>query len=111
MPVTTRTYEQLALEDPEGHWELDHGTPRRKPPMTMPHNDVMTALYDQLRPQIPRRAFRMRLNTGRTRTTESYYVPDVMVVPVEYGREFEGSRQLEAYTEPLPFVAEVWSPS
>jgi Uma2 family endonuclease len=34
-----------------------------------------------------------------------------MVIPAAYADGLAGSGQLETYDEPLPFVAEVWSPS
>ncbi len=51
MPVSAATYERLALEDPEGHWELVHGRPRRKPDMATEHNDVMRILRLELQRQ------------------------------------------------------------
>ena len=33
-PMSDEAFEQLALDDPEGHWEMYCGVPRRKPAMT-----------------------------------------------------------------------------
>ena len=44
MPVTEQTFKQLALEDPEGHWEMYCGVPRQKPGMTAEHNDLALEL-------------------------------------------------------------------
>ncbi len=112
MPVSAPTFEKLALEDPEGHWELHCGQPRRKPGMTLEHNDVATNLLFQLMQQLDRSAFRVRQNTGHVRrSTESYYIPDVFVVPNELARPLRGRLVLETYDAPLPLVVEVWSPS
>lgn len=112
MPVSERTYQQLALEDPEGHWELHCGYLRKKPNMTFEHNDIATALILQLGPQLDTEQFRVRLSMGHVRrSAESYYIPDVYVIPIELVRSQRGRRTLEVYEAPLPLVVEVWSPS
>lgn len=112
MPVSVRTYEQLALEDPEGHWELVCGRPRQKPAMSQPHNTLADELGFLLWEQLRGRPFVVR-REGRTRRGEEYYfLPDVMVIPLELWRAFrEIPRALEVYAGPLALVAEVWSPS
>ncbi len=113
MALTKRTYEQLALEDPEGHWELHCGVLRRKPSMTAEHNYVAGQLFFHLKRQLDQGAFDVRLNMGRVRRSpENYYIPDVYVIPIELVRPLRGLRNvLEAYDAPLPLVVEVWSPS
>lgn len=113
MPVSEQTYLQVALEDPEGNWELYCGQLRSKPTMTAEHNDLMVELGLMLRQQLDRTQFRVRINAGRARRSESrYYVPDVMVVPAEIEQQQRGRPgQPEAYAEPLPFVLEIWSAS
>ena len=44
MAISERTFQQLALEDPSGHWELHCGQLRQKPPMSAEHNQVMVYL-------------------------------------------------------------------
>lgn len=53
------------------------------------------------------------MDSGRVRRSEqNTYIPDVMVVPLEALRRlFKRPFALEVYDLPLPFVAEVWSPS
>jgi Uma2 family endonuclease len=112
MPVTERTFEQLALEDPEGHWELSCGRLRRKPGMTYAHNDIMTELGFALRNQLPPDKFRVRINAGHlSLPAASYYIPDVMVIPVPLTEPLRDRVVLETYSTPLPLVVEVWSPS
>jgi Uma2 family endonuclease len=112
MPVTQQTFQQLALEDPEGHWELHCGRPRQKPAMSTEHNHVATFLLLQLGRQLDLAVFEPRLNMGHVQhTPENYYIPDVFVVPTELVRANRGSHALEAYSSPLPLVVEVWSPS
>jgi len=111
MPVSERTYKQLALEDP-GQWELHCGSLRRKPGMTVDHNRLATWLLVQLAQQLDRNEFDVRINMGHARrSSESYYIPDVYVIPMELVRTQRGLRTLEVYGVPLPLVVEVWSPS
>jgi len=113
MPLTEQTYHRIALEDPEGQWELHRGRLREKPSMTFAHNDGMFEMGRQLGNQLDRRHFRVRVNAGRVRRAdETSYIPDVCVLPIQLTDPFrERSDVLEVYDAPLPFVAEVWSPS
>lgn len=112
MPTSEKTYLQVALDEPGANWELHCGELRRKPSMTMEHNDIAEHLAYLLHSQLDRSQFRVRTNAGRTRVaTGSYYIPDVFVVPTSLALRLKGRRVLEAYSEPLPLVVEVWSPS
>ena len=113
MKVSRAKYEQIALADPSGGWELDCGRLRRKPPMTFEHNRVQNVLGFFLQAQLDLRQYAVEVNSGRTqRTDENYYIPDVMVVPMAITGPLRHRRDvLEAYTEPLPLVVEVWLPS
>jgi Uma2 family endonuclease len=112
MPISEQTFKQVALEDPEGHWELHCGYLRRKPGMTARHNDLMDELHFAIRRQVDRKAFAVRNNKGHVHvTSQNYYIPDLFVIPVELMEPLWGTRQLEAYEAPLPLVVEVWSPS
>jgi Uma2 family endonuclease len=112
MPVSEQTFLQLALEDP-GQWELHCGILRRKPGMTAEHNYVASKLYFRIRLQLSEDQFDVRLNMGHVRrSSQSYYIPDIFVIPIDLLRPLRGRRDvLEAYTDPLPLVVEVWSPS
>lgn len=113
MPISATTYERVALEDSDHTWELVAGCLRRKPDMTQEHNGDMMELAFLLASQLDRRRYRVRVNSGRTRLPSGeYYVPDVMVVPVA-ALAPRGSHPgaLETYSQPLPLVVEVWSPS
>jgi len=112
MPVSETTYHRLALEDPEGNWELHCGKLRRKPSTSWEHNYLMVELFRQLDRQFEHQAFHVRANIGRVRqSAQSYYIPDVYVVPAEIVRSHRGDRGLEYYATPLPLVVEIWSPS
>ena len=115
MPISVKTYERVALEDPDGFWELHDGCLVQKPEdlMTVEHNRSLHLLAVQLYHQIDDKLYEVRINSGRARRlTESFYIPDLIVVPVSLVQELlvrPGS--LEVYAQPLPFVVEVWSRS
>lgn len=112
MAVSAATFERLALEDEDSQWEMVCGRPRRKPDMTYPHNEAGTQLLVILHAQLDDQLYRVRFNAGHAKRNDAnYFIPDVMVLPYDYTIKFHGSRALEAYSGPLPFVAEVWSPS
>ena len=113
MPVSEERYLQLALEDPEGKWELIDGCPRRKPAMTWEHNHLARELTFILNLQLDRTMYEVVHDSGRVRrSAKNYFVPDVYVVPMEMVRRiFPRPGMTESYPEPLPLVVEVWSPS
>lgn len=112
MPVSAATFERLALEDEDGQWEMVCGRPRRKPDMSYPHNFAGSELGFALRSRLDPSRYEVRVNAGHaTRGEANYFIPDVMVLPFEDTVPFHHSRSLETYERPLPFVAEVWSPS
>ncbi|HKS92407.1 MAG TPA: Uma2 family endonuclease [Tepidiformaceae bacterium] len=112
MPVSEKTFEQLALEDDETTWELVCGRLREKPRMSMEHNSVARRLGFLLQSQLDWREYEVSVDAGYVRWTEAnYFGPDVFVIPAAYMERRRGQRGLETYDEPLPFVAEVWSPS
>lgn len=113
MPVSEQTYQQVAMEDPEGHWELHCGRLRRKPEKTTEHDATMHNLGFLLHQQLNRREFVVRINTGRAhRSATQYYIPDVCVIPARLVHELLARPGTFAvFGEPLALVAEVWSPS
>jgi Uma2 family endonuclease len=118
MTVSAEEYERIALEDPQGLWELHDGCLVQKPPMTYEHGRVQDRLARRLYAQLDEKEYEIRLNAGRARREgTSYFIPDVFVIPAASGsRMAERSRSvsappLEAYVEPLPLVVEIWSRS
>ncbi|HZQ34557.1 MAG TPA: Uma2 family endonuclease [Dehalococcoidia bacterium] len=114
MPISFETYERVALEDPDGQWELDCGRLRQKPPMTLEHDTSSALLSMQCAQQLDARAFLVLMNAPRLRIhTGAYYLPDLCVVPVALARSVRmvRPRQLGVLDEPIPLVVEVWSPS
>ncbi len=112
MVVSSKTFEQLVLEDSDRHWELHHGRLVEKPSMTWEHNITAYNLTADLAAQLDRRVYHVACNLGHvSRPEESYYIPDVYVIPRELQRRLRQPRRMEAYPEPLPLVIEIWSPS
>lgn len=114
MPVSYETFERVALEDGDGHWELVCGRLRKKPTMTQEHNDSIEELYAQLFRQLDRSSFRIRTENAHLRiSATATYQPDLFVLPNRYRRARRGPGEsgLETYAEPMPLVVEVWSPS
>jgi Uma2 family endonuclease len=113
MPVSEATYERVALEDPEGLWELACGRLRRKPDMTTEHNQVTRLLAALLTIQLGVTEFIVSMNTARLRiSTGSFYVPDVCVIPMAMVRGLrERPGTFEVYDDPVALVVEVWPPS
>jgi Uma2 family endonuclease len=112
MGVSQATYERVALEDNEGQWELVCGQLRRKPAMTMAHNDIQHVLAFAVARELDDERFTVRINSTRLRTPGGdNFVPDVVVVPLAVLEQLLHSSALEGYSEPMPLVVEVWSPS
>jgi Uma2 family endonuclease len=113
MPVSEETYQRVALEDPEGHWELRCGQLRRKPEMTAEHEHIDRRLASFLSRQLDPDAYEAAVNGGRLRRSSGdYYLPDVCVIPVSLvQRFFADPGTFEVFDEPMPLVVEVWSPS
>jgi len=110
MPVTEQTFEQLALEDDDTKWEMVCGKLREKPGMTQEHNSAARRLAMSLARQLDAEQFEVGTSTGYTeRSSSTYFLPDVVVIPRSLLQR--GTSHLEVYREPVPFVAEVWSPS
>ena len=112
MPVSAETYELVALEDPEGQWELVCGRLRSKPVMTTEHNNVIYRLMRRLIGQLREDDYMIGTNSSRLRiSTGSFYVPDVCVIPTAMQkRMLETPGRFEVYEEAVPLVVEVWSP-
>src|SRR5439155_26215047 len=102
MPVSEQTFRRVALEDSEQQWDLACGNLRAKPGMTADHNDVANLLAAQLWAQLDPRVYRVRANSGHVRrAAETYFLPDVFVVPSALVRDSRGTGQLEIFEGPL----------
>ena len=113
MPVSEETYRRVALEDPEGLWELVCGRPCRKPIMTTEHEQIGRMLAAWLIRQLDLGQFTVGINSGRLRVPAgNYRIPDVCVIPMAMLRRLLAEpHTFEVYEDPVPLVVEVWSPS
>ena len=111
--VSPESYERVAFNDPDGHWELFDGLLREKPGMSVTHNRVGFRLSVAILRSLDETMYEARSNAGRLRVgADRYYIPDVVVIPLALTVGLEGRPDgLEVYADPLPFVAEIWSPS
>ena len=111
--VSDETYERVALAEPDRQWELYDGQLRERPGMSWEHGRVVARLSFLLLQQLDLRQFQIGINEWRVRRPPgTIFIPDIVVVPMAYGHEFEGRPgQLAIFREPLPLVIEVWSSS
>jgi len=109
MPLTFETYERVALEDPEGNWELHGGRLRRRSSGTFGHNHVSHRLAFAVYGQLDHGRYHGRINLGRLRcSAQDIYVPDAMVIPDGLTAQWATNpHALEVYDDPVPFVLEV----
>jgi Uma2 family endonuclease len=81
--------------------------------MSYGHNRSGRRLARQLIMQLDPDEFEVLLNDGHLVALGGFsYVPDVVIVPATITSVFESDPQrFEEYADPLPFLAEIWSPS
>ena len=113
MAVSEQDYIGLALAEPDVKWELFHGVLRVRPQTPWEHVRTAARLCYDLQRQLSRDRYLTIAHARRLRRDERhFFIPDVMVVPVALARElFPEPGMLASFPVPLPFVAEVWSPS
>jgi Uma2 family endonuclease len=112
--LTDEAYEKLALDERHRHWELYDGRLVDKPGVTAFHADLIDRLYRRLSRQLPEEEYGIRVDHGRLRRGSGrYFEADLCVVPRSYveQQKVERPTQLEVYSQPIPLVIEVWSPS
>jgi Uma2 family endonuclease len=95
----------------DGSWELHDGRLAEKPGRSWRHLDMITELIFTLRRQLERSAFRVFTESRVRRPAATIFLPDVAVVPTAYGDEIRDLPALAIFSDPLPLVIEVWSPS
>jgi Uma2 family endonuclease len=110
--MSEEAYQRFILSSVEGAWELHDGRVVEKPGMTWEHSDIVTELAYLLRRQIARSEYRVFIESRVRRPTATIFLPDVMVVPTDYGDPFRGRPStLAIFSDPLPLIVEVWSSS
>lgn len=104
------------MEDPDGLWELHEGRLVSKPSASFVHNDVTCYLAFRIADQLSRKEFHVRINSGRVRFAHdeyhlTFYIPDLFVFPDALTWPLRNDpHRLEVYRDPVPLIAEVWSP-
>jgi Uma2 family endonuclease len=110
--ISEAEYEHIVAANPDHQWELVDGRLREKPGMTWEHSDLVTWLAYLLLRQLNPSEFRVFAESRVRRPVATIFMPDVLVVPTEYGDEFRGRPgKLAIFSGPLPLVAEIWSQS
>jgi Uma2 family endonuclease len=111
--LTDAEYEQFVFATPGHKWELVEGELREKPGVTWEHGYLIFRIGFLLQLHLDYRRFRIAINDWRVRRSPgTIYIPDLVVVPTNYGREFAGQPgRLAIFSQLLPLVVEVWSRS
>ena len=103
-------YERFVFAHLDHTWELVEGQLREKPGMSWEHDDIVSLLGHLLQLQLDRSEFRVRIYSRIRRPPGNVFVPDLLVVPTQFGDEFRGRPGvLATFNQPLPLVVEVWS--
>ena len=115
MAVAQRMSEHAYLEfvqsGDEGAWELHDGRLVEKPGMSWKHLDIVANLIALLHQQLDRAAYRVFAENRVRRPAATIFLPDVAVVPTAYGEDIRDLPVVAIFSDPLPLVIEVWSPS
>jgi Uma2 family endonuclease len=110
--MSEEQYQQFVLAQPDGQLELHDGRLVEKPGVTWEHANIAMELAYLLRHQTSRDKYRVFIESRVRRPTATIFMPDVMVVPTAYGEPFRGrSGTLAIFSDPLPLVVEILSPS
>ncbi len=110
--INEAEYTQIVLSDQEHRWELVEGQLREKPGMSWEHANIASLLNHLLQLQLDRAQYRVLSEARVRRPAATIFLPDMLVVPTEYGEPFrERPGTLAIFPGPLPLVVEVWSAS
>jgi Uma2 family endonuclease len=109
--MSEEQYQQFVLAQPNGQWELHDGRLVEKPAMTFRHGQIPMLLGHFLLSQLDRAQFQVVSELRVRRSSATVFVPDLMVVPAAYSEEIRDRPVLAIFSDPLPLVVEVWSPS
>ncbi len=109
--MSERDYEQFVMSGVEGAWELHDGVLVEKPGMSFQHGQIPVRLGHFLLSQLDWNAYSVVVELRVRRPTATVFMPDLMVVPTAYSEQIRDRPVLAIYSDPLPLVVEVWSPS
>ena len=109
--ISEEAYQKFVLSGVDGSWELHDGRLVEKPAMTFRHGQIPMLLGHFLLSQLDRAQFQVVSELRVRRSSATVFVPDLMVVPAAYSEEIRDRPVLAIFSDPLPLVVEVWSPS
>jgi Uma2 family endonuclease len=109
--ISEEAYQQFMLSGVEGSWELHDGRLVEKPGMTFRHGQIPILLGHFLLSQLDRDAYAVVSELRVRRSLATILMPDLMVVPTAYSEEIRDRPVLAIFSDPLPLVVEIWSPS
>jgi Uma2 family endonuclease len=109
--MSEQEYEAFVLSGVEGLWELHDGVLVEKPGMSWKHLDIVTLLVLLLGNQLDLTKYRVFAEGRVRRPTDTIFLPDVMVLPLDYGEGIMDDPRLAIFSKPLLLVVEVWSQS
>jgi len=110
--ISEAEYQRFVLSGAGKGWELHEGRLVEKPGMTWEHMDIASRLSYLLPSQLDRAQYRVFIESRVRRPAATIFLPDVMVVPTAYGAPVRGRPDVLAiFSDPLPLIVEVWSPS
>ena len=109
--ISEEQYQQFVLSGVDGGWELHDGRLVEKPRVTYRHGQIPILLGHFLLSQLDRDAYEVVSELRVRRPSATVFMPDLMVVPTAYSAEIRDRPVLAVFSDPLPLVVEVWSPS
>lgn len=109
--MSDEQYQQFVLAQPDRQWELHNGRLVEKPGVTFRHGQIPMLLGHFLLSQLDRDAYQVVSELRVRRSSATVFMSDLMVVPTAYSEEIRDQPVLAIFSDPLPLVVEVWSPS
>jgi Uma2 family endonuclease len=109
--ISEEAYQQFVLSGVDGSWELHEGRLVEKPGMTFRQGQISMLLGHFLLSQLDRDAYAVVSELRVRRSSATVFVPDLMVVPAAYSEEIRDRPVLAIFSDPLPLVVQIWSPS
>lgn len=108
--ITEEAYQRFVFSDPDRQWELLAGQLREKPGTTWDHGCVKMELSFLLMRHLDRTEHLVFSASRVRRPPATIFMPDLLVVPVAYGREFRNRPDtLAIFADPLPLIVEIWT--
>jgi Uma2 family endonuclease len=109
--ISEEAYQKFVLSGVDGSWELHDGRLVEKPAMTFRHGQIPILLGHFLLSQLDRDAYPVVSELRVRRSSATVFMPDLLVVPTSYSEEIRDRPVLAIFSDPLPLVVEVWSPT